>query len=73
MKSTQNRSELNILKNGLGFRPCYVTEKYKEIPTGEEYRVNVIKEIIQIRNNELEVPGFEKHEFDEILRFVCVS
>ena len=54
-------------------KPCDVTEKYKVIPSGEEYRVEVIKEIIQIRNNQLEVPGFEKQELEEILRFVCVS
>ena len=50
-----------------------ITAKYKDIPRGEEYRVNVIKEIIDIKNQQLEVAGFDDHELDEILRFVCVS
>ena len=50
-----------------------ITAKYRDIPRGEEYRVNVIKEIIDIKNQQLEVAGFDDHELDEILRFVCVS
>ena len=53
--------------------PSDIKAKYKDIPIGEEYRVNVIKEIIETRNNQLEVPGFENHELEEILRHVCVS
>ena len=47
--------------------------KAKYIPIGEEYRIDVIKEIIETRDNQLEVPGFESYELEEILRDVCVS
>ena len=47
--------------------------KAKYIPIGEEYRIDVIKEIIETRDNQLELPGFESYELEEILRDVCVS
>ena len=53
--------------------PSDIKAKYKDIPIGEEYRIDIIKEIIETRNNQLEVPGFENYELEEILRHVCVS
>ena len=47
--------------------------KYEEVPVNEEYRVSFIKELINIEQNELEVPGFEGEELKEILQHLCVS
>ena len=47
--------------------------KYKEVPAGEEFRVDFIKEIIEVKNNKSEVPGFTMEELDEILQHLCGS
>ena len=46
---------------------------YFAVPVGEEYRVDFIKELIEVKNNTMEVDGFENEELDEILSFLCVS
>ena len=47
--------------------------KYNDIPKQEEYRVNVIKEIVDIRNGQLDLEGFDMEELDQILQYVCCS
>ena len=54
-------------------KPHHVTAKYRNIPEGEEYRVNFVKEIIEVKNNNLEVNGFDADELQEILEHLCVS
>ena len=54
-------------------KPCHVTTKYRVIPEEEEFRVGFIKEIIEVRNDSLEVVGFTKEELDDILQHLCVS
>ena len=46
---------------------------YKELPESQLYRVQLATEVIHIKNNELEVPGFDHLELDEILSYICVS
>ena len=46
---------------------------YHEIPKEENWRSNFVKEIVDIRNEELIVPGFEKAQLDEILEHLCTS
>ena len=47
--------------------------KYREVPDGEQFRVDFIKEIIEVKNSELEVIGFTVEEPDEILQHLCGS
>ena len=47
--------------------------KYREVPAGEEFRIDFIKEIIEVKNNKSEVPGFTMEELDEILQHLCGS
>ena len=54
-------------------KPCDIKEKYRKPPMGEEYRVGFIKELIDVKNNQLDVDGFNKDELDEILQHLCVS
>ena len=54
-------------------KPSDYTAKYRDIPTEEEYRVGVVKEIVDIKNQQLEVKGFVEDELDCILHHVCVS
>ena len=47
--------------------------KYREVPAGEEFRIDFIKEIIEVKNNKTEVPGFTMEELEEILQHLCGS
>ena len=47
--------------------------KYRTVPSNEEYRVEFIKELIDVNNNQLEVPGFDDDELEDILQYLCVS
>ena len=51
----------------------HLTAKYRDIPEGEEFRVGFIKEIIDVKNNKLEVTGFTADELEDILQHLCVS
>ena len=46
---------------------------YRTVPSNEEYRVEFIKELIDVNNNQLEVPGFDDDELEDILQYLCVS
>jgi hypothetical protein len=50
-----------------------VTSKYRAIPDEEQFRVGFIQEIIEVLNNNLEVPGFTDEEFGDLLQHLCVS
>ena len=45
--------------------------KYHPLPDEEKWKVGVISEIIQARNNKLEVHGFTNAELVEILNHLC--
>jgi hypothetical protein len=44
--------------------PKDVSFKYREVPAGEEFRIDFIKEIIDVKNNKSEVSGFTMEEPD---------
>ena len=46
---------------------------YKEVPLNEEYRIDFIKELIEVRHDAVEVVGFTDEELEEILSYLCVS
>ena len=50
-----------------------VTSKYRSISEEDQFRVGIINEIIDIKNNNLEIAGFTDDELDEVLEFLCVS
>ena len=54
-------------------RPDDVKGKYRDVPRNEKYRVAFIDEIIDVKNNQLEVNGFHDDELEEILHHLCVS
>ena len=51
----------------------HVTAKYRDMPINEQYRVDFIKELVDVKNNELEVQGFTYDELEDILQHLCVS
>ena len=39
----------------------------------DEWRVGMVKEIIDVRNSNLEIENFVDEELEEILHYVCTS
>ena len=37
------------------------------------WKVSLVKEIIDVKADQIDVEGFTKHELDEILEYVCTS
>ena len=46
---------------------------FKEIPAGQEWRINVVKELSDVKNNNLEVSGFELEEIKTMLTWICTT
>ena len=46
---------------------------YHPLSEEEIWKVNFIHEVVDIKNEQLEVNGFNQEELDEILDFVCCS
>ena len=46
---------------------------YEEIPEGNGWRIELIKELTDIKFGQLELDGFSHEECEEILKFACVS
>ena len=46
---------------------------FRDIPNGEEWRIGLVKELIECKNNMVNVNGFKKDELDEILKWICTS
>ena len=50
-----------------------VEVSYFGVPESVEYRIEFIMELIEVKNNEMEVVGFDIQELDDILSYLCVS
>ena len=46
---------------------------FSEVPGGEKWRINAMKELSKIKSNHLTVHGFTSEEVDEMLQFICVT
>ena len=45
--------------------------KYRDVPLGEKWKINVGKELLKIRNGtDMELPGFSSEECDELMQYV---
>ena len=47
--------------------------QYFSLPQEEEWRIGMINELIDIRLNRVELPGFSKEEINDLLKIACVS
>ena len=45
--------------------------RYRTIPDSEEWRVNMCKELLNVRENDVTVPGFSSDELEELLGYLC--
>ena len=46
---------------------------FADIPLGESWKINAVKELSKIKSNHLQVDEFTSEEVDEMLQFICVS
>ena len=56
-------------------RPALVKKslKYREIKEDEQWRIPVLKELIETRDGEQVIPGFTNNEINEMLDFLCID
>ena len=47
--------------------------KYFDVQAENKWRVPLARELIEIKTNHLEVPGFEEEELKRILDFTCTQ
>ena len=82
MKDTRSTTGSNLRKMMLLFGKVKVEDitesdvdafKYAAVPPGDEWRVELVKEIIEIRNSNLEVENFDEEELNEVLNYLCTS
>ena len=62
----KSSSPVNHVRN---LKPDDVTYKYTDVPVGEQFRVDLNKEIIDVKHKQLEVSGFAIEELDG---FMCM-
>ena len=46
---------------------------FHKVPPGEDWRINLIREIIDVKYDERNIENLDAEEIDEILEFVCTS
>ena len=46
---------------------------FRSIPDGEEWRVNIIQELIDVKNYASNIENLSAEEMEEILNFICTS
>ena len=47
--------------------------KYCNVPSGEEWRIGLLKELINVRTGNLQVNGFTEAEINSIIGDICRS
>ena len=47
--------------------------EYHKVSKENEWRIDLLKELVEVRQGELIVPGMDKDEVDKILEFICTT
>ena len=47
--------------------------EYKHVPIDEEWRINMLEELIMVKHGERAIEHFSEEEIEEIIEFVCSS
>ena len=47
--------------------------KYHPTPVEDKWKENMVNEIIRVRDNAIDVEGFDYEELTDILEHICVS
>ena len=61
----ENIDELNVTD--------YQLIEYHKIPAEEEWRIGVVRDIIDVRNGEANLEGFSIKDLENMLDFVCTN
>ena len=46
---------------------------FEAVPTGEEWRIGMINELIEIRDGVIDITGLATNELEEMLVFLCTT
>ena len=49
------------------------TIEYNKVPEDESWKINMVKELIDIKHENVEVLGMDNDELDHILDHICTS
>ena len=52
----------NLVKNNV---------RYRTVSDSEEWKVNLWKELLNVRENDVTVPGFSSDELEELIGYLC--
>ena len=56
------------------FKPnCCDDLLFHRVPPGEEWRINLIRELIDVKYDECKIENLDAEEIDDIIEFVCTS
>ena len=63
-----------LAKNSIDEQDCITADfKYHKIEENEHWKVNMVKELVDIKAGDLEVHGMKHEEVQQILEFICTS
>ena len=46
---------------------------FSPVPKNEEWRIGFLKELLDIRSNDIVLDSFSKDEIDDMIQFVCTT
>ena len=52
---------------------CTTSLRYFPSPLGEEWRIQLVKELLDDKNEKLEVPGITLENVDQIIEEICCN
>jgi hypothetical protein len=52
---------------------CEIDIKYHEVLESEAWRVDFIKEVVEVKYCDLDIPGITAEKFEEIKDFLCIQ
>ena len=47
--------------------------KFRGIPPGEEWRIDLVNELINVKHDASTIENFDAEELEEILEYVCTT
>ena len=51
----------------------YVDIPYYEVPEDEKWKIEFVKELLEIKHGDTNLPGWEQEELDYILNYLCTG
>ena len=64
-------ADCNLLVTELSKNIIISTLKFSVIPPNEEWRIPLLKELLEIRNDDYALIGFANDDISQIIEFLC--